>query len=70
LPEFKARYYLKKQMELMIAVNVSTYDIKGAGRKCIALRLYNVAAVKDAPDETPGVVVIKSLWQLAYVKLS
>jgi len=39
LPEFKARY-LKKQMDLMVAVNVLTFDIKGAGRKGITLRLY------------------------------
>jgi len=33
-------------MGLVIAVNVLIYDIKGAGRKGIALRLYNVAVVK------------------------
>ena len=48
MPEFKARY-LKKQMDLMVMVNVLTFDIQGAGRKGITLRLYNVAVLKDAP---------------------
>jgi len=41
-------WYLKKQMELMITVNVLTYDIRSARRKGIILRLYIIAVVKDA----------------------
>ena len=50
LPEFKTRY-LKKQMELIITVDVLTYDTKGAGRKGITFRLYKDAPVVNVASE-------------------